>query len=547
MYIRVKTTPNSPRKSVQIVEGKRIDGKVKQKIVRHVGIATDDDELERLQDVAAYILAKMEAETKSILPFATVESTAKTIIAARKKKQSSKELNVNLVNFQEKERVNIGFHDVYGSIFDELGFNRLLGSRRKSSQNVLRDVVMARLAKPQSKLSTAKNLSANFGIETNVNKIYRMLDHLDEKVINKVMEFASSAATDILQDKLDVFFFDCTTLYFESFTEDDLRQKGFSKDHKSAETQVLLALLVTQEGLPVGYRVYPGSTWEGNTLREIQTDISKIAPIGRAILVADSGLLNKANIKHCEEVGQKFILAARIKNLPATITKEILNRKNYSFNNDGTGHFETEYQGKRLILSYSPKRARKDADDRDKQLHKIKKRYANKSCKTTLHGKAAKYLKIAGEGKLLLNEQAIANDASWDGLHGLITNVEDLDQKELIEQYRGLWQVEATFRLSKHDLRMRPIFHWTQRRIKAHIAVCFMALTCMRHFMYQCSLRYKALSAEVIRLELEQAQISVLEDISNKYQYAMPSKSGVHTERLFKLVGKQFPKKPFKI
>ncbi|HSG60627.1 MAG TPA: IS1634 family transposase, partial [Pseudomonadales bacterium] len=349
----------------------------------------------------------------------------------------------------------------------------------------------------------------------------------------------------VLGEKVDVMFYDCTTLYFESFTEDELRQKGFSKDHKSQETQVLLALLVTSSGLPIGYRLYPGATWEGHTLSLALEDIAKYAKIAKVVVVADSGLFSKDNLVQLGE--QPFIVAARLKRLPEHLVEEVTNLDRYRDLSAGTKYYETKYLGQRLIVTWSAKRAAKDAHEREKSIKKLIARYDGKPCKSLVSAGLGKCLRVLGEGKFELDEEKIAQASRWDGLHGMLTNVEDMRAEQALEQYQGLWQVEETFRLSKHDLSMRPMFHWTPRRIKAHVAICFMALTCIRHMEYQCALRYTRLSPEVIRQELAHVQVSILKDTKTQRHYGLPAKLGVHTRKLYGLLGKRISTTPFEI
>jgi transposase len=321
--------------------------------------------------------------------------------------------------------------------------------------------VMARLARPASKLASTQFLQRDFGIEIDVNQAYRMMDHLDDAMQLRIQRLAQDAAFGLFNQKVDVLFFDCTTLYFESFDEDALRQKGFSKDRKSAETQVLLALLVTREGLPIGYRLYPGSQWEGHTLERALADLRQIAQIDRLVLVADSALFNRENIRLLEEQKQPYIVAAQLKKLPQDTQKILFDRSSFERLSDDESFIETIYQGQRLIVTYSAKRAKKDAHDRKKAVEKAHKLYHNKTVKSAVKGHHARYLNVQGDGRLELDENRIAQAARWDGLHGVITNMKELSAQEAISHYHGLWQVEETFRLSKHDLSIRPIFHWT--------------------------------------------------------------------------------------
>jgi transposase len=120
-------------------------------------------------------------------------------------------------------------------------------------------------------------------------------------------------------------------------------------------------------------------------------------------------------------------------------------------------------------------------------------------------------------------------------LHGVITNIEEIKATEAVAHYHGLWQIEETFRITKHDLSIRPIYHWTSKRIKAHIAMCFIALVCMRVLAHRVSVQYQKLSiAEIIKL-LTSVQISILKDIKTQKQYAIPSKITQEIKKIYQL------------
>ncbi len=120
----------------------------------------------------------------------------------------------------------------------------------------------------------------------------------------------------------------------------------------------------------------------------------------------------------------------------------------------------------------------------------------------------------------------------------MVTNIRDLEPIEILTKYRGLWQIEAAFRLNKHDLRMRPIYHWTPERIVAHIAICFLAFTVAKQAMYRLNVQQKLkLSFEQIRSVLLSAQASVLVDINTKKRYLLPSKVTVIEKKIYQCFG----------
>ena len=553
MFIRKKTSPNTKKTSVQIVESSRTGNKVSQKIIRHIGSAINDFEVEKLIELAEYVKARLEEESKpKIFP---PEEIAELAIAQRKREKEEEELKVQLRDLREEQRVIVGIHEIYGQVYKELGYEHVFGIpvRNLSKYQILKHLVMARIANPKSKRGSVLELEKDFGIQLDLNKVYRMMDKLGEEEIEKIKKISYENAISLFEESLDVLFYDCTTLYFESFTSDEIRENGYSKDGKFNQTQVILSLLVTQSGIPIGYDLYSGSTYEGHTLKDALMRVKERYSINKVIFVADSGLLSAENLRVLESEGQPYIVGARLKNMEKSVKDQILNKENYQVNKEKSEEKLNEIileNKNRLIVSYSQKRAEKDKNDRIKGIERLKKKIGKgKSLKTVIGnmGGSKKYLEVEGDGKITINEAIIAEESKWDGLHGIITNIKDQTAEELMGHYRGLWQVEETFRITKHDLRVRPIFHWTERRIHSHIAICYIALVCVRTLEYRLYRQYKKISPEIIRNELIHVQLSILKDIKTGERYGMPSALSTEVKKIYHIMGKKIDNTPFKI
>ena len=540
MFVRVKQTPNSPRKSVQIVQSVRKGSTVSQKIVRHIGIAGDNDELEKLQLLAESIKLKLEAQQQMFL--IPPEELARKNLEAKAKRQgiTEEDYKVDVRNLEEEQRVVSGIHDVYGKLFHELGYDRVIKNpaRYKASVKMFENIVLARIANPASKRASVRMLEENFGISLNLENVYRMMDKLDDKAIERLKDISYMNTRRLYSEKIDVLFYDCTTLYFEAFEEDELREKGYSKDKKFNEVQVLLALLVTKEGLPVGYNLYEGSVYEGHTLIPALKELKAKYEIDKVVFVADAGMLNKENLKAMESESLEYIVGERLKNLPQKLQKQILNQENYVEAGDGYKVARFDHQGRKLIVTYSARRAKKDASDRERALEKLKVKLAGKrNVKEYLNNSGyKKYLEIAGEAEIRVNQSKIDTESQWDGLHGVITNTSELSNEEVINQYRNLWQVEESFRVTKHDLKVRPVFHWKPRRVKAHIAIAFTAYSLVRYLEYRVKLQYIKLSPEEIRKNLIGVQTSILYDKSKRIRYGLPSRMSNHARKIYDIL-----------
>ena len=262
-----------------------------------------------------------------------------------------------------------------------------------------------------------------------------------------------------------------TTLYFEIDKEDELRKIGYSKDGKHQHPQIMIGLLVSTNGYPIAYQIFEGNTAETKTLVPAIERICERYKIDKPIVVADAALLSRFNIEKLEERGFQYILGGRVKSEKEETRKRIL-ASDITENTPCT--FETS-KGK-LIVSFNTKRQRKDEFNRKRGLKKLKKKVATgKLTKESINNRGYnKYLKLEGETKVEIDYDKYLADSKWDGLKGYNTNT-DLSPKEVIAAYGNLWTVEKAFRISKSDLRTRPIYHRKNQRIKAHNCNCFMA------------------------------------------------------------------------
>ena len=549
MFIRIKTRPNTKKKSVQIVHSFRDGKSVRQKVIQTVGYAFDDDTLNKLKDVAEHLKVELESKSQPYI----FESAELAEMAIRAKKQRAEQkakqkLNVDLNKLREEQRSVVGIHEVYGKIYEELGFDRVLTKSKLSASNILFHITMARLACPKSKRATVSLLEKDFGISLNLDKVYRMMDKISDKVVENIQKKAYTATKYILREKINVLFYDCTTLYFESFTPDELKQNGYSKDGKFNQPQVLLALLVTEAGLPIGYEVFPGATFEGHTLVPILEKLRLKYDLSQVVFIADSGLLSKENRDFLEKNNFHYILGARLRNLPKNLQKTVLSTfKDEQKTSEKTA--EIDYQGKRLILKYSPKRAKKEKKDREDAINRIKKNLKrSKNPKSYLSNYGyKKFIKVVGKTTLEINQAKIDNEAQWDGISGLITNKKDFSHEEAINHYRNLWQIESCFRVQKTDLKIRPIFHWTPNRIRAHIAICFMAFSCQQYLSYRLRLQGSKLSIEQVRNALTHVQLSILKHMETKMRYGIPSRANEEAKSIYKILRIKYDTVPFLI
>jgi len=380
----------------------------------------------------------------------------------------------------------VGPELILGKIFNEIGFNKI-------PDELFRHLVIARLVYPVSKLKTVDYLLHYKGILTNKDKIYRYLDRFDQKYKEQAIDIVFNHTKEILNNKITVAFYDITTLYFETSDEDDLRKLGFSKDGKARNPQILLSLLVGIDGQPLAYEVFEGNKFEGHTLIPVVESFKKKYNLYSLTIIADAGLLSKENIEKLTEQKYLFILGARLKNEQKEIKAQITSLK-YK---NGQNITIEKADGIKLIVNYSTKRAKKDAHSREEGLQRLEKSLkSGKLTKQQVNNRGYnKYLRIKNKIAVEINYEAYKEDKKWDGLKGYITN-SGLREDQIIENYKQLWNIEKAFRISKTDLRIRPIYHRLERRIKVHICLAFCSYKLYKEFERLLKIKKSELSTE---------------------------------------------------
>jgi len=539
MFVVRRKLTGSNRSCILICQSVRDGKKVIQKTVKYYGVAHSKEQLEILVDQAKKEIAKLKA------PSLKAEKTIRPEVPSIDSCDGAL-----LGHMAERFRITEGFHTIFGPIFDELKLESLF---TKIRYNQLRDVVIARIAQPSSKLHTAEILTNTFLRPLSENQIYRLMDEvvdLEDKIKSSIFE-----ATNKLTPKqtADLLLFDVTTLYFESQKSDELREFGYSKDHKVGETQVVLALATTATGAPIGYHLFKGNTAEVSTLLVCLENWKTIFSIKDVIVVADRAMMSEDNLKAMEEAKLKFtyVVAAKLKKLPKKLREAILDRKEESqvlFGEETVLVQEHDHEGRRLIVQYSEKRAQKDAKDRERLIEKIRKKLdeSNKTGtrKLVTNSGYLKFLDEEKKGQAVLNEKKIEEEKRWDGLHGVITNDKESKALDLLTRYRRLWVIEESFRINKHTLSMRPIYHFTPDRIKAHILICYLAFAITRYAQQKINIFDDSISIEKIRSSLSEVEASILEDKTTGQFYKVPSRIGKEASMIYRAMGVQNPEGP---
>lgn len=357
------------------------------------------------------------------------------------------------------------FYELASKLIITLGFDKL-------KSHLLTDLTILRIMEPVSKLRSIELLKEYFGIKHRRQAYYQFAPQwlaLKAKAESIAIDFAKRHYA----FQFDLLFYDVTTLYFETFEEDELRKNGFSKDNKSAQPQILVALMVTKEGFPIAYEIFSGNTFEGHTIVPAIKDFILKNGAETFTVVADAAMISVDNIKALKKERINYIVGARLGNLSGNLIAKI--EKNIKREDGKTIRIATD--NGYLICSFSSLRYRKDKYEMEKQIEKAKYVVTNPSKSKKLKFTTSK------NQKWELNDKLIEKTTKLLGIKGYYTDLEEeqVSNQTIIDRYHELYRIEQAFRISKSDLQTRPIFHYKEEPIKLHLLICFMALVISKH------------------------------------------------------------------
>jgi transposase len=445
MFMRKKKNPSGVV-SVQIID--KSSGKYR--VIKTIGSSSVGLEIENL-----YQQGKK---------WISMQFGVRDMFSLQEQQYEEKQVTDYLLSNIENILLN-GTQLILNQVFKLVGFDVI-------DDDILKHLVIARLCQPTSKSGTVDYLKSYFDEDVELHKIYRYLDRLHNTQQETIQQISVEHTRKLLGGKIGVVFYDVTTLYFETDYSDSLRERGFSKDGKHAQPQVVLGLLVSQDGYPLSYSLFNGSQYEGRTMLPIVEDFVKRFNLEDFVVVADSGLMNNTNVSLLESGGYKYIIGAKIKNENEDIKQWILSQKKI----DGCFYELGKVPKSRLIVGYSDKRAKKDAYNREKGVKRLKMTYKSGTLTKESINKRGynRFLEISNNVQVTISQNKITEDEKWDGWKGYITNTK-LSANEVCEQYNSLWVIERAYRVTKGTLEMRPMFHFTPKRIEAHVCICFVA------------------------------------------------------------------------
>ena len=425
-------------------------------------------------------------------------------------------------NIEELGRYNYGFYQIYSKLYCGYGLDRVMGQivrRKKLSydlSNVVLLMLLERLNDPGSKRNNHENQVEYLGLQPiALHHLYRSLDHLADNHL-RIQDCIYQSGRDLFNQKLDVVFFDVTTFYFDSDKEikGQLGQKGFSKDGKIGKTQILFGLLIDKDKQPIGYELYKGDHFEGHSFTDALDRLKTRYQIDKIIIVADRGMLNADNLAATEEKGYEFIVGEKLKQLPKAVREPLLDLESYqqewvmkeSKDEQIRIRYRTlKHEGRTIIATYSEKRAKKDAREREKKLEKAEELLRNPA---KLQAKARRHFITTQSGKPQLNQARIKESQRYDGILAISTSAKNLPIDQVLDHYRNLYKIEHSFRSFKSHLETRPMFHWTDKRIEGHMCLCYIAYALLSQLQLRLQKRNHPLSENKIRKLIAKMQLS---------------------------------------
>lgn len=450
-----------------------------------------------------------------------------------------------LTNFLNKKNTNIevpeeGFPlknygvGIYEYIWDSLQLDQFFRYRQNKSSQLnfnIKDVVSllthSRLLYPGSKLKTYHKQSAFLNQpECELEHLYKSLKFLCDQKDNLEI-YLNKQLSKQFNRSIAVAFYDVTTYYFESVNKDELKDFGYSKDNKVNQVQVVMGLLIDDKGIPISYELFPGNTNDFKTMVPIMEQLKKKYGIHKMIVTADRGLNSKKNLHFLKSMGYDYVMAFKIRSSSKELKNVVLDTDDYLYQGEDfkwkVCDFETtvrvndkmESWTDNMVMTWSAKRAAKDRKDRERLIEKSKKLVESQSrLKAEMKKGGKKYVKMAltEDDSVTFNEQQVKMDEQFDGYYAILTSDDKLSAQQVIETYQGLWKIEESFRVLKSNLEARPIYVWTEKSIRGHFAICYLALVIERLLEYRLQEAGLNISTERIQEALRSANITLVRE-----------------------------------
>lgn len=385
-------------------------------------------------------------------------------------------INNDLQNVWSK---SIGPKLIFRKSWNDLGFDLIFES--KYHEHIFM-MVLNRLCDPQSKLSCMRwkeDVYEPLWNDIKLHELYRALDWLMVKKEKLELGIFNNVRGLFNQD-LDLMLFDTTSVSYWGEGEKcpELLKFGYSKDKRGDLKQLIVGLLMTGNGMPVAHEVYSGNQVDVKTFPQVISKVKDKFNLNRIVWVCDRGMISEANIQLLEEIKHEYIIGVKMRMLNSAQKEVLLNRPFKEFKKIHNNLYvcEVKIDERKYIVCYNPEQAEEDAINRehfkrivqDKVLHLTDKSWIMKNG-------YKKYIKLKEDIIQGVDYERLKKEKIYDGKWVLLTNTK-LEYIEIAKYYKSLWQIERAFRELKSSLDVKPMYHWTERRIRGHIFICFLAL-----------------------------------------------------------------------
>jgi transposase len=497
MFLKKDKKPNG-RIYLSIVEGYResTTGKTKHRKIKSLGYVDDlekefDDPISHFTEIAKQMT--LEANQDSIpLNFSFFSNETIDSYATLRK--------------------NLGFV-VLSYFYHKLGIDGFLINRQRnlniefSLNNIFQLLVYSRVLNPCSKKRAFETKDDLFmDLDIGINDIYRSLDHFSRYKDALILHLHEMIRMQYGRDTNKVYY-DVTNYYFEIKEPDDFRKKGISKEYRK-EPIVQMGLLMDNNGLPITYRLFEGNINDCETLMPVLDDLKDDYGLGKVIVVADKGMNTGENIAYNILKKNGYIYSQTVRGGTDEFKKYVLDQSGYIIHDDGfkiksrvvsvkINVTNTEGKTKKVdiiqkqVVFYSPDFAKRAGHEREKAIEKAKKLMSKTKNGKLPESGAAKYIKTQPIDKKTgeifelsethwIDSDKIAEECKYDGYYAIVTSELNMPNEEILDTYRSLWKIEESFKITKTELKTRPINVSTRDHIEAHFLTCFIALLLIR-------------------------------------------------------------------
>ena len=550
MYLKKSTKASTGRTQLSIVEGYRDENKiVRTKTIKFLGYLDElqkkyDDPIAHFKEVAKQMTLEKKETEKPI----TLEI------------DRTKKLPVGADNLR-----NLGYLAA-SKIYHELEIDQFFANRQRQTRaeynlnSIFRALVFSRLISPDSKKGSYESFGQFFDkCDFSLEDVYRSLD-IFEKYQSDLQVWMHEHIRAKYGRDTSLVYYDVTNYYFEVDEEDEMKRRGVSKEHRP-DPIVQMGLFMDMNGLPITYGLFSGNTLDKQTLIPMMGEITDKYSLGRIIVVADRGMITGDNIAQTILDGNGYVLSFSIRGSDKAFKEYVLDETGYrrkaddpegfkikSRQYDRTIHVTNPLTGKKKdvkveekhIVFYSPEYAAKTKHEREIVLAKSRDLVSNpqKYSRATGYG-AAKYVKNAvfdkSTGEIILkkgqtlsiDDDLIQEEEKYDGYYAIVTSEYEKGDYEILDIYRGLWEIEENFKITKSELEARPVYVRTVEHVKAHFLTCFTALTIAKLMEHRIKRKY---SVKTILESLRKCGCCLIE--SNVYM-------GIYYDEVLKVLGKE--------